>query len=258
MPDDLTDIPDYAFAGCENLENIEFSEILLTIGEKSFAGCTSITNLRLPRSITNIGIRAFSGCASLTKLDFKFESLKLAEGCFENCISIPWIIMVGVTEIGDMAFSGCKNLQWIDINWQTNRIGSKAFAGCDSLHDIYLHPDIPPVITINTFDTFTENNATLFVQQGMRDRYAMATYWSRFMTVVMTDDFPCDVDGPISEMGNIIISDGILTINDLIYPIYIYDFSGRLIQIVNLPGSLILPKGMSIIHYAGKTYKIVH
>lgn len=64
-------IGDYAFAGCENLTSVVFSNInrsyCNTIGDYAFAD-SGITSIVIPRSVTTIGDRAFAGTFDLSSI----------------------------------------------------------------------------------------------------------------------------------------------------------------------------------------------
>ncbi len=63
-----TEISDGAFYGCSGLETIAFPAALTTIGEQAFKNCTSLTAVTLPSTVTQIGSQAFSGCSRLTTI----------------------------------------------------------------------------------------------------------------------------------------------------------------------------------------------
>ncbi|MDE5877461.1 MAG: C10 family peptidase, partial [Muribaculaceae bacterium] len=60
-------IPEGAFAGMENLQEVTLPETVTEIGAGAFEGCTNIATLTLP-SVAAIGEGAFEGCTSLTSL----------------------------------------------------------------------------------------------------------------------------------------------------------------------------------------------
>ena len=74
IPNEFTEINDYAFKDCETLESIELSDALTKIGESSFSGCTSLKKISIPESVTIIGREAFYNsidlviyCEAITK-----------------------------------------------------------------------------------------------------------------------------------------------------------------------------------------------
>ncbi|MGA2248403.1 MAG: leucine-rich repeat domain-containing protein [Verrucomicrobiota bacterium] len=66
VPDSVTFIGDYAFAGCLDLTNITMGHGVASIGNYAFDNCFSLPIVLLPNSLTNLGDEAFAECASLT------------------------------------------------------------------------------------------------------------------------------------------------------------------------------------------------
>ena len=93
IPNSVTTIGDWAFAGCDSLTSINIPNNVTTIGKGAFSHCDSLTSINIPNSVTTIGDWAFAGCDSLTS------------------INIP----NSVTTIGKFAFSGCDSLTSITI-----------------------------------------------------------------------------------------------------------------------------------------------
>lgn len=91
MPSTVTDIAEYAFWGCDNLESITLSSNLQRIPDYSFFNCQSLESVVIPYSVKTIDVKAFSDCVSL------------------ESVTIPST----VTYIHDTAFNGCKRLNMI-------------------------------------------------------------------------------------------------------------------------------------------------
>ena len=68
IPDSVTTIGGYAFAGCDSLTSVNIPDSVTSIGEYAFAGCDSLTSVNIPDSVTTIGEYAFGYCKSLTKV----------------------------------------------------------------------------------------------------------------------------------------------------------------------------------------------
>lgn len=64
--DDVTEIPDYAFEGCDKLTNVTIPDNVKEIGAWAFYGCKSLTDITIPDSVTSIGKWAFTRCGKLT------------------------------------------------------------------------------------------------------------------------------------------------------------------------------------------------
>ncbi len=129
LPETVTEIDDYAFAGCYNMEHVEIHSDITEIGEGAFYGCKKLQTVHLNNGgLTEIEDRAFMLCEGLQN------------------ISLP----DGVTEIGERAFYGCKRLQAIDIPTTLQRIEAEAFFGCETLGSIYI-PYATTYIGANAF-----------------------------------------------------------------------------------------------------------
>lgn len=61
----VTEISDFAFAGCDNLTSIAIPDGVAEIGDKAFFGCSSLTAVSIPYSVTDVGARAFENCNGL-------------------------------------------------------------------------------------------------------------------------------------------------------------------------------------------------
>lgn len=96
------------------------------IGEYAFAGCSNATNCSLPSTIVTIGQGALKGCSSVTSLgSMTTSSLKSLES------------------IGDSAFYGCSAAKTFTINSAVTSIGKDAFKGCDVMKIIWANSVIP-------------------------------------------------------------------------------------------------------------------
>lgn len=113
----VTGIGYYAFANCENLEEIKIPESVTVINTGAFSGCKNLTEITLPESITDIENSTFYGCKSLKE------------------IAVP----DGVKNIGGSAFSECTGLEKITLSDSVENIYISAFNGCTALMSI----DVP-------------------------------------------------------------------------------------------------------------------
>ena len=116
IPNSITSIGDYVFAGCNGMTSVTIPESVTSIGNGAFQACLGLTSMTIPNSVTSIGSDAFSGCSGLTS------------------VTIP----ENVTSIGNSAFSGCSSLTSITIPNNVTSIGMDAFADCSSLTSVYI------------------------------------------------------------------------------------------------------------------------
>lgn len=61
----LTEISDYAFAGCIFLQEVKIPSTVTKIGKYAFYNCSNLTKIEIPKSIEEIAENAFEGCTSL-------------------------------------------------------------------------------------------------------------------------------------------------------------------------------------------------
>lgn len=69
FPKGITEIPDKAFDGNEELKYAVLPDSVESIGKRAFAGCLNLEKLILNDTLKNIDQNAFSGCKSLKKID---------------------------------------------------------------------------------------------------------------------------------------------------------------------------------------------
>ncbi len=91
LPNDLTEIGDFAFNKFTNLKDISIPPTVTRIGEYAFQACKNLTNIEIPQGVTSISTGTFALCEKLTEI----------------------IIPNSVTEIGEFAFNLYGNLSMV-------------------------------------------------------------------------------------------------------------------------------------------------
>ena len=89
IPNSVTTIGDWAFAGCDSLTSINIPNSVTTIGNWAFKECESLTNINIPNSVTTIGREAFSNCESLTSINIPNSVTCIEEFAFKYCDKLP-------------------------------------------------------------------------------------------------------------------------------------------------------------------------
>ena len=165
IPDSVTRIYDFAFAGCSSLTSIQIPDSVTSIGWGAFSDCTSLKSIEIPdsvtstdwqmferctslesvvigNSVTSIGLYAFKGCTSLSNVVIGNSVTSIDNEAFYGCTSLTSIeIPNSVTSIGMYAFKGCTSLTSIKIPDSVTNIGNNAFSGCTSLTNIEVDPN---------------------------------------------------------------------------------------------------------------------
>ena len=188
VPECVQVIADAAFEG-SGIMDVTLSEGLVKIGKRAFAGCIDLEKINFPASLRIIEDEAFSGC---TQLDAKAPSgVRCGENAFngtlpwqkneaerqrkeeerrrqytpgleftkkgqEYCVSgysgkEAWVIIpeiykdLPVTSIGKEAFRKCNLLEGIKIPGSVKTIGFYAFGGCTSLENIEISEGVTSI-----------------------------------------------------------------------------------------------------------------
>lgn len=137
--DDVTGIADYAFRGCENLEEITIPKNRdISLGKYAFEGCGSIEEIKLPGNTVTVPLGCFYNCTSLKKVVLPNGVYEIMPFAFYGCASLKEINLQSVTRIDDSAFASCRKLDAVKLGGQCFRIGDSAFANCSNVVTIDL------------------------------------------------------------------------------------------------------------------------
>lgn len=115
IPDDVTEISNFAFYFCDSLKTLKLSDSVTKIGEYAFSNCTSLKKIKFGKGLKTIDGHAFEYCSSLKKCKPK----------------------KGLESVGDSAFYCCPSITYVTINKTNKYIGAGAFYGCDSLWMVF-------------------------------------------------------------------------------------------------------------------------
>ena len=185
IPDNVTDIGEYAFAACSSLTSITIPNSVTSISDRAFYYCSSLTSITIPNSVTSIGGSAFNSCSSLTNITIPNSVTCIDAYTFMRCSSLTSItIPNSVTSIEYGAFNECSSLTDVyytgtKAEWEKIDIDN-SYNGNDDLLNATIHySDIVPStiysadkvstqitsgklkITLNVDDNI--NNATVYV-----------------------------------------------------------------------------------------------
>ena len=156
VPDECTDVDEYAFEDCSKIERIVIRKVEFGIGNYTFRNCTNLKSLKLP-AVRYISPLAFAGCRNLK--DIKFESgdfvfkakddvivensvdyysdelkSKLVFMIYSkgNKIKIPWYIK----SVGEFAFAYRDEIEEVVFSDTLESIEESAFMNCTGLTEI--------------------------------------------------------------------------------------------------------------------------
>ena len=221
ISDGVTSIGDYAFYNCENIESIDFGNVV-RIGKSSFVRNTynsdaPLTEINLPISLKTIDSGAFYYCYSLKKLNYQGTINDWAEISFVNENSNPvkythnlYIngeavtnvnITASVTEIKPYAFYGFSEMKRLTLPDTVSSIGKGAFYQCRGLESITM----PCSAIIESGESNSENF-------DLCDKISKVTLTKGNGIMVFNSQSPWH-DGK-SALTEVVLSDGIESICD--------------------------------------------
>lgn len=118
------------------ITKITLPETVTYIDDFAFAGCTALETIVIPASVTRIGEFAFQGCTSLKSVVFAGKEVEDIEAfAFNDCSALETIVLPeGLKTIGDQAFGDCKAITALSMPATLETIGTFAFYGCEGLN----------------------------------------------------------------------------------------------------------------------------
>lgn len=88
IPENVTQIGDYAFAGCTDLKDISFASSVQEMGEYAFAYCYGLERIAVNEGCVRIGSHAFDNCNNLTKVSLPATMETIEEFAFSFCSAL--------------------------------------------------------------------------------------------------------------------------------------------------------------------------
>jgi len=140
IPNSVTNIGRYAFSDCSELTDMSLGESVATIGVYAFQGCSGLTgNFIIPNTVTSIDSCVFRWCAGLTSVTIPNSVTSIGFGAFAYCSGLTSItIPNSVTSIGAQAFQNCTGLTSVTIPNSVTNIANGVFSGCTGLPSVTL------------------------------------------------------------------------------------------------------------------------
>lgn len=160
IPDSVTDMGNYVFVNCSNMEVAKLSNKLTEVPNSTFKMCENLTTIELPDSIKKIGDSAFSECNSLRTIVLPDSIETIGNGAFSSCSSLDTMynksailatntngifLPDSITNIGKLAFGGCTSIKRVKLPKSLNKIEYGAFWSCYILQNIELSDSIETI-----------------------------------------------------------------------------------------------------------------
>ena len=184
LPNTITEIPERAFFHSTGLTNVTLPSALTSIGQSAFNGCTALNFVSLPASLTEIGAYAFYDCDAMTSVYIPAGVKIIGKWCFRDCDKLATVSLPeGLTEIESHAFEDCPALTTITLPAALTKMGDDVFNGNKSLVSIRSLRETPPTATANTFRNMYTATCILYVPNGTKSKYEVATGWKDFTKI---------------------------------------------------------------------------
>lgn len=184
IPKGVTQINNYAFAGCQDISSVVIPEGVSRIGGEAFQDCLWLTSVSLPESLKTIGSSAFQGCKRLNSITIPKNITTIEFGTFSYCESLSSIVIPNnVSSIEAVAFAVCSSLSSVEIGSGIQSIGQRAFYDC-KLTDVYCYAEKVPATTSESFSDNCIQEATLHVPAALIGSYKTTDPWRKFKDIV--------------------------------------------------------------------------
>ncbi len=122
----VTEIGDYAFTNCINLQSVTHNNKLEAIGEYAFSYCRQLSFFEFPETLKSIGDYAFTVCG-LEEVHIPASVDEIPTRAFSDSVSLRKVTLDGVKYIGEKAFSYCSMLTEVVLPDSLTVIGKSAF-----------------------------------------------------------------------------------------------------------------------------------
>ena len=138
IPNRITDIPQWAFARCEKLEEISIPETVAYIWSYAFFDCKSLKNIEFPDRLLVLSNNALEGCTSLERVNIPRDLASLGEQAFKDCTGLKSLALENcfLQALPTQVCQGCTNLKTVSLPQTIKSIEYQAFEECESLEEI--------------------------------------------------------------------------------------------------------------------------
>ena len=106
-------IADHAFAGNEEITEVEMRDGIISIGTEAFYECSNLTSINIPGSVMQMGDYIFQRCTNLSHVTLGEGITRLGDTMFVQCWSLQELQIpetVSVIGAGALDFTGLKNI----------------------------------------------------------------------------------------------------------------------------------------------------
>ena len=210
IPDGVTSIGAYAFAGCSGLKSVTMPSSVTSISSSAFSGCSGLRGVTIPNSVTSIGSSAFYGCSGLREVTIPDSVTSIGSSTFYGCSGLREVtIPDSVTSIGNYAFHNCSGLTSVTIPKNVTSLPTEVFDGCDRLWTAW-YRTLANSSAVDVGGGSEPANTTI-VQQ-VEAPYTLTDHVSDRAIASVTVDADCAIDEFVLKDGK--VYDSVLYVNN--------------------------------------------
>ncbi len=127
-------IPNYAFYGCDYLENVTLPDDCAVVGVRAFYGCAALQRITFPDSVATISDMAFAHCTTLAEIEFSENLKALGLQVFMGCTNLVSVTLPdSLASLPASTFADCCNLRTVSLGAALSSVDAMAFHNCVSL-----------------------------------------------------------------------------------------------------------------------------
>ena len=166
-------------------QNTKIPNSVTRIGEWAFAGQSLLTTVDIPNSVTSIGSWAFDE-SGLKSMVMPNSIIALGTNVFMYCQALETLVFSESLEIiSGFLLNQCHALKSITIPASVKVVEEYALAYCNNIQSITFLSTTPPTIYPGSFEAHYHNYAiTIHVPEGCRDTYEDSTVGQPFTNIV--------------------------------------------------------------------------
>lgn len=193
IPQNITQIPEYAFANCGFNGTLTLHDGITNIEEEAFSFCHFKGELVLPQKLTTIKPAAFQHCQFSGELKLPQTLISIGNGAFASNQQLSGILEIpdNVQSIGSTAFADCSRLEGIIFPAHLESIGANAFNNDFGVNKIICKGLIPPYLLPGVFNGISKENFTVEVPETAIEQYQTAIGWNAFKHIAAHHELVC-------------------------------------------------------------------
>ncbi len=184
IPNGVTTIRTYAFAGWQSLQEIVIPDSVKEIDQYAFNNSRGLLSLEIPSGVTAIPAYMAKSCQGLKRVSATGVK-DIGAYAFEQCTALTEISFPAVTNVVMNAFMSCSSLARIALP-SVKSIQSGAFYGCSNCleYDFSECTSIPSLQNKSAFNGINAN-AKIIVPAALYDKWIAATNWTNYASYIV-------------------------------------------------------------------------